>query len=303
MRRQGLEIAIETFELIRILKKGIYTSKQELCGLLNISVKTLERRLAAIRNSNAEYYLVCERGKGYRLVQRKAPELVKHFPPKIKQPINWRQEQNADVRTHIKLLSGAIERKCWVNLAYYSITGTPKSTRAIFPVSLLLEDTPYLLAVTDVNKPQLRTYRLDRIEKCVVTGIRHEPGVQIPELHFDDFGMLQPSRESLSFVKLYLTRYAAEMIKHDFPGFSPKIIMLPERQTFEEVINGLTKRFQYQICINVGVNIGALARVIAGMLADIIVYEAEALVRMKIYNCIQENTISSINNHILHNYE
>ena len=294
-----IKTALEIFGILK--RESRYVARSELAEKLGISEKTLERRINDIRTSQTDYYVLSDKKSGYRLIKRKQ-DLPKGAATKKAQPTKVTNDDIYDEKfnTKIKAIHEAIERRIWVILHDYKTSnGQVPEDKKVIPVALFIDSADALvLAAKDVGDSKPYSYKLSRCQgvKQLYSFDVAEHRIDLSKVQFDDFGLAFYEGSSVYRAELYLTSYSAAMIIHDFKTLGGRIEELKPTEYIKKLINGKEYRYIYVLTLNV-CHIGALGRMVCGMLDHIIVKTDNAeltdmlrkYVEKTVFNAFEEN--------------
>ncbi len=304
MKRKEENVLKEIVEITKLLKKKRSISKEELCKTFNLEPKSIERRLKKIKETQTDYYLKSERNKGYQLI----PRNTNFKTPKDK--VSRTRITNDDkplegiydtaLKKKIKDLDKAIKEKRLVQMRYKPGNGKPASDKRILPLKLIITESPIVLAIYPEGEDKgVRTFNLNRIEDTILTPKRFDIQVNLDEGRFDDFGIFYWKGAIIFNVELLLTTHSSEMIARDFNRFRKRIMHLPKKHGITKEFNNRVYEYDYKLTLDVSeIGLYAVARMITGMLAHVVVNTKDEILKTKLREYINENVINALDKNI-----
>jgi hypothetical protein len=287
MKRSEESVLADTIKIFKKLRSNDFCDRTSLCAMFGISIKTLERRIAEIRENQNDYYVISDKKKGYKIIPRST----------VKNPTQNVEEaaKNAGIFTNIydqkfntkvKQIDEAIRRKKWVTLFdYAAATGKPKRNMEVFPVVYkVLENDCLVLAVYDLSDETPKTYILSRCSSVKLKDKKGEYLFDGKNMFSDDFGMIYFKDQPIYRVDLFLTSYSAAMIARDFNHLKERIIEVGAKSKIKKHFNEKDYLYDYKLSLSVCQE-GVVGRITCGMLDHIIVKSdsTEFMEKLKVY--------------------
>lgn len=297
MKKAAEDVLKELVIISSLLKKKAFHKKEALCKKLNLKPKTIERRLARIKEIEIDFVLINDRIKGYKLIPRKGLEEVIAKKEKVLL-VNGKDDMyETATQNKIRLLDKAITEKKWVILKNYKPANkNPEEDRTVLPLLLILKGEARIIAIDDEIEPRKKTFNLHRMGEVFLKPNKSKIKIDLSNIKHDDFGLMYEDDKKLKKVTLFLTTYSSEMIARDFPFFKPRIAPLPSKEFIEKELNGEAYKYHYKLVFNI-CHIGAVGRMVCGMLDNIIVRtdddtlrdELKDFVRKTVFNAFEYN--------------
>jgi len=238
----------EIVELVTKLKNAkALVPRDELRTIVD-NDKRLTRRLKTIKNTFTNLYLLQINGKGYRLISRKA-----EFNHK---PSNKKLVLHTGINCSVEVLNAIIadantakEQNLQLLLYdYKGVSGKPPKDYCVTIIDLVIDNDPYILAVEDSNKTLIKTFKLSRAGRVVLTKAKgFAGGITAKNILRDDFGFLVDNPSKCRTVELLLTNYSMTMILHDFAHLVDKVTELKKAQVIKETVNGIIYEYAYRL--------------------------------------------------------
>ncbi len=304
MKRKEENVLKEIVEITKLLKKSRSISKEELCSTFNLEPKSIERRLKKIKETQTNYYLKSERNKGYQLIPRNTD--FKATKDKVSRTRINKSDKTIDgiydtaTKRKIKIIDKAITQKGVILIHYKPGNGKPASDKRILPLKLIISESPIVLAIYPESVDTgVRTFNLSRIEDITWTHERSEIQVNLDKGRFDDFGIFFWEGAKIFNVELLLTTHSSEMIVHDFSRFRQRIMHLPRKYRIAKEFNKRVYEYDYKLTLDVSeIGLYAIARMITGMLAHVIVNTKDETIKTRLREYIKENFINALDKNI-----
>lgn len=298
MKKAAEDVLKELVIISSLLKKKGFHKKEALCKKFNLEPKTIERRLARIKEIETDFVLINDRIKGYKLIPRKGLEEVITKKENVLL-VNGKDDMyETATQNKIRLLDKAITEKKWVLIKdYKSAKDNSTKPRTVLPLLLILKGEARIIAIDDEQTlKKKKTYNLNRMGEVVVLPRKSNIKIDLSNIKYDDFGLTYEDDSNLKKVTLFLTTYSSEMIARDFPFFKPRIASLPSKEFIEKKLNGEAYKYHYKLALSI-CHIGAVGRMVCGMLDNIIVRtdddtlrdELKDYVRKTVLNAFEEN--------------
>ena len=296
MKKAAEDVLKELVIISSLLKKKAFHEKEALCKKLNLEPKTIERRLARIKEIETDFVLINDRIKGYKLIPRKGLEEVITKKENVLL-VNGKDDMyETATQNKIRLLDKAITEKKWVILKNYKPANKkPIEDRTVLPILLVLKGEARIIAIDDEIEQRKKTFNLNRMGEVVVLPRKSNCMIDLSNIKHDDFGLMYEDDKKLKKMTLFLTTYSSEMITRDFPVFKLRIKPVP-KELIKKELNGEAYKYHYKLVLNI-CHIGAVGRMVCGMLDNIIVRtdddtlrdELKDYVRKTVLNAFEEN--------------
>jgi hypothetical protein len=243
----------------------------------NLSEKVAKDRLLKLRDSESEFYLL-ENGKlGYKLINRNIDwTLFKFLSEKRsvqKKPVLKTSLYDKGMANNINNLHWGMAQKVYVEIVNYTAVSAGKnSDYVVFPLKMVLGDTPFILAYDKVAK-KVKQFNIGRMGRVELTGERTniDPSTLLRKEIIDDFGFTA-EKGKLWEVELLLTNYAMTMFIRDFFHLGD-MMKTVKGKVNPEIVNGEPFYYQYSIKLKIG-SMRVIGRLITGILAHVKVKNA-----------------------------
>lgn len=267
----------------------------------NLSEKVAKDRLIKLRDLESEFYLLENGILGYKLINRNIDwTLFKFLSEKRsvqKKPVLKTSLYDKGMANNINNLHLGMLQKVYVEIINYTAVSAGKnSDYVVFPLKMVLGDTPFILAYDKVAKKvkQFNIGRMGHVELTIDKSNINPMSILRKEV-LDDFGF-KHSNNTLWEVELLLTNYAMTMFVRDFNFLGDKMkLVKPALPT--EIINGEEYHFQYIIKLKLS-SIRVIGRLMTGILAHVKVRKAPDEFRIALREYIHNTVIIVFNKHI-----
>ena len=298
MKKAAEDVLKELVIISSLLKKKGFHKKEALCKKLNLEPKTIERRLKRIKEIETDFVLINDRIKGYKLIPRKGLEEVVINKEKVLL-VNVKDElYETAAQNKIRLLDKAITEKKWVLLKDYTPANKKRiKDRTVLPLLLVLKGEPKIIAIDDEITLSKKTFNLNRMGEVVVLPRKSDIKIDLSKIRYDDFGLMFENESNLKKVTIFLTTYSKEMIARDFPIFKPRIKPLTEKESIEKVLNGEKYKYHYKLALNI-CHIGAVGRIVCGMLDNILVQTEDVVLREELKDYVRKTVVNAFEENI-----
>ena len=293
MKKSEEDVLKEVVAISSILRKKGFQKKEELCKRFKLEPKTIERRLQRIKEIETDFVLICDRAKGYKLILKRGLEEVITNKEKVVLVKGKDDLYETATQKKIRLLDKAITEKKWVLLKDYKPANKKsKDDRTVLPLLLILKGELKIIAIDDERTLKKKTFNLNRMGEVIVKTPKSDIKIDLSHVKFDDFGLMYEDDSHLNKVTLLLTTYSSEMIARDFPIFKPRIELLPYKEFIEKELNGENYNYQYRLVLNI-CHIGAVGRMVCGMLDNIIVTTENDKLREELKNYVRKTVLNA----------
>lgn len=279
MKKSIITIEKELSVIKNALLKDDYLTTAKLSKLFRpaITLRTAQRRIEELKDSESEYYLIGDKISGYKLIPRNIDWTLLKFQREkksnLKKPLIKTDLYDNAMSKNISNIQSAIDKKHYVELLNYSaVNGKENANYHVFPLKMIIGDTPYILAY-DLNAKKVKQFNIGRIGGVEDSEQKAnlDPEKLLKRESIDDFGF-NVDNNKIWKVEFLLTNYSMTMFVRDHNHLNDKIKKIKPPLTPQK-INGEDYYFQYSIELKVG-SMRVIGRLITGMLDHIKVHNA-----------------------------
>lgn len=294
------------FKDLEIIKKGLLGSKylttEDLQNLIKPkpTTRTIQRRLDDLKKSENELYLLKHKTKGYRLIARNVDlELLERRREKktiVKNPVLKTYIYENGMSNMIYQIFTAMDQKVNVKLKSYSgATGGGKKDYIVFPLKMVISETPFILAYDD-EKKAVKQFIIGRTGSIELTTDKQNFNSKdlLAKIAIDTFGFSgEPGK--LWEVEFFLTNFSKNMAIHDHNFMNDCISEIEKPKT--EKINGKDYEFGYVMKVKV-FSIVVIGRLVTGMLDHVKIKTASDDFKKALKTFVINTVVNSIDKNI-----
>ena len=284
------------------LMKNKYLTSDQISKLFKpaMHIRTVQRRIDEFKKLDCPYYLVGDKVNGFRLIDKNVDWSLLKFQREKK---NLRKNTvlhtdlyNKKMSNNINNLNLAMEGGNYVELLEYkSVSANENNNYTVFPLKMVINDKPYILAL-DKEAKKVKKFIIERIGSVELTKEKsnYDREKLLKNERIDDFGF-SIEKEKWE-IELLLTNYSMNMFINDHYHLNDKITKIkPPINPVQ--INGEDYYFSYLCKINVS-SMRVIGRLMTGMLDHIKVHEADDKFKSALREYIQKSVINVIDKNI-----
>ncbi len=291
---------------LRVIQSALQSKKLTTSGVAklfrpSITIRTAQRRIDELRDPNSEYYLIGDGVTGYILINRNIDWTLLNFlrekKSNQKKPVLKTSLYDKGMANNINNLHLSMLQKVYVEIVNYTAVSAGKnSDYVVFPLKMVLGDTPFILAYDKVAK-KVKQFNIGRMGRVELTGERTniDPSALLRKEIIDDFGFTA-EKGKLWEVELLLTNYAMTMFIRDFFHLGD-MMKTVKGKIDPEITNGESFYYQYSIKLKIG-SMRVIGRLITGILAHVKVKNAPDEFRIELREYIQNTVVNVLETNI-----
>jgi hypothetical protein len=292
-RKVSKKVAInnDIERIVEAILKNSPLKREELSKVVNINIKTLDRRLEILKQ-DSRYYLECEWGKPLQIKLMSEKQIKFNYNYNDFQEINT-SKKNTKFNLRIDILKKALNQNKWLIIKNFRTKNSNKKNDClVYPLKLVyLENEIKLIGLPIENQNFVNAYNITKIDDIEI--LKQEiniPNLKIDEVLFDDFGEPYTDKNKLYNLTLIMTEKAVELLKRNFSNLDNSIINLPTEEIKYREINNTKYVYEYSVEIKT-VLLDDITRFIIGLFDNIIFYSENKEVTRFINNILENNII------------